>query len=274
MMTVKKQFYSDDELVIRLWDKEKIRDLMARHSYYMANNWRREELNELWVQRYDNRKTASLGNNKGYYVGWEEISYHYVVKNEELRYALLKEYSDARSDIEYSSLNLGIGQMCTHTTNTHMVELSDDGLTAQYLAIDSGQVTYGHPDSTADEYYISGTILADLIKEGGEWRIWRLKFQHDSTCSAKGTGIMEEMRKPPDENDATKGDNTPPPKPKIKYIGPDPIVEAFGEPTVPITAYIPKYGWTFLPRQMPVPYKFYDSRRGFGPDGQQEYILY
>jgi hypothetical protein len=270
----KKQFYSDDELVTRLWDKEEIRDLMARHSYYMTNNWRREELNELWVRRYDNRKTASLGNNKGYYVGWEDISNYYVVQNEERRYAALKEYSDARDDVEYSSLNLGIGQMQTHTANTHLVELSDDGLTAQYLAIDSGQATFGHPNGTADEYYTSGTILADLIKEDGEWKIWHLKFQHDATCSAKGNGIVEEMRAPADENDATKGEAAPPPKLEPKYIGPDPIVEAFGEPTIPMDAYLPKFGWTFLPQQMPVPYDYFDSRRGFGPDGQQEYIVY
>ncbi len=263
----RKQFYSDDELVTRLWDKEKVRDLMARHSYYMANNWRREELNELWVRRYDNRKTASLGNNNGYYVGWDEISNYYVVQNEQLRYEQLKAYADVRPDVAYSSLNLGKGQMCTHTVNTHLVELSDDGLTAQYLAIDSGQVTYGHPDGTADEYFTSGTVLADLVKEGEEWRIWHLKLQHDSTCSARGTGVPEPLRK--------EGDmDAPPPKPVARYIGPDPVVESFGTPTLPMQAYISKFGWTFLPQQMPKPYEYFDSRNGCGPDGQQAYILY
>jgi len=130
------QQFTNDELVVRLWDKEKIRDLMARHCYYYANEWRRKELNDLWVQRYDNRKTASLGNNLGYYEGWENICNFYVGERESQRYARLKEYSDALEDVEYSNLNLGLGQMSTHTANTHLVELSDDGLTAQYLAMD------------------------------------------------------------------------------------------------------------------------------------------
>jgi hypothetical protein len=165
--------------------------------------------------------------------------------------------------------------MSTHTTNTHLVELSDDGLTAQYLAIDSGQVTYGHPDGTADEYFISGTILADLVKEGDQWKIWHLKLQHDSTCSAKASGRKSSVRPPRAPEDADKGDAAPPPSaPKAKYLGPDPVVEEFGTPTTPMEAYLPKFGWTFLPEQMPVPYEYFDSRKGFGPDGQQPYVVY
>lgn len=88
-------------------------------------------------------------------------------EREKQRYARLKEFSDALDDVEYFNRMLGLGQMSTHTANTHLVEVSDDGLTAQYIAVDSGQVTYGHPDGTADEYFTSGLILADLIKEGG-----------------------------------------------------------------------------------------------------------
>jgi hypothetical protein len=275
MNTTMNQHFTNDELVVRLWDKEKIRDLMARHSYYYANEWRRKELNDLWVRRYDNRKTASLGNNLGYYEGWDNICQFYVGTREAQRYARLKEYSDALEEVPYSNLALGLGQMSTHTANTHLVELSDDGLTAQYLAIDSGQVTYGHPDGTADEYFTSGTILADLIKEGDEWKIWHLKLQHDSTCSAKFSGRKSSVRPPRPPEDADKGEQAPPPSmPKAKYLGPDPVVEEFGTPTTPMEAYLPKFGWTFLPEQMPVPYEYFDSRKGFGPDGQQPYVVY
>ena len=277
MISKTNQHFTDDELVVRLWDKEKIRDLMARRCYYYSNDWRRKELNDLWVRRYDNRKTASLGNNLGYYEGWDNICEYYVGEREKQRYARLQEYSDALENVEYNNLNLGLGQMATHTANTHMVELSDDGLTAQYLAIDSGQVTYGHPDGTADEYFISGTVVADLIKEGDEWRIWHLKIQHDSTCSAKNSGKKAQVRTPRPDEDADKGEPAEvamPPKPVAPYLGPDPIVEEFGTPTTPMQAYLPKFGWTFLPDQMPVAYEYYDSRKGFGPDGQQEYVIY
>lgn len=267
------QHFTDDELVVRLWDKEKIRDLMARHCYYYSNDWRRQELNDLWVRRYDNRKTASLGNNLGYYEGWDNICEYYVEEREKQRYSRLKEYSDAQEKISYSNLNLGLGQMATHTANTHLVEISDDGLTAQYLAIDSGQVTYGHPNSTADEYFISGTIVADLIKEGDDWKIWHLKLQHDSTCSAKFSGNLGCVRKSRPDKDAGQGEPLQESVPKSPYIGPDPVVEEFGTPTTPMVAYMPKYGWTFLPEQMPVPYEYFDSRKGFGPDGQHKYVI-
>lgn len=298
----KKQFYSDDELIIRLWDKEKIRDLMARHSYYMANNQHREELNELWVRRYDNKKTASLAFNNGYYVGMDEISNYYVVQNEEKYYKWLKEYSDARDDVEYSSLNLGIGQMRTHTTNTHLVEVSADGLTAQYCACDNGQVTYGHPDGTANEYYLGGMIFADLVKEGDDWKIWHLKICHDHTCSAKAskagagfgqTPIMESPSPdggPGGPGGAPGGPGGAPDGPggapgagpggppgggmPEEDLGPDPYVAEFGTPTIEMDAYMPKYGWTFLPEMMPTPYEYFDSRYGFGPDGQKKYVIY
>ncbi len=312
-MTENKAFYTDDELITRLWDKEKVRDIMARHSYYMANNWHREELNELWVQRYDNKKTASFGNNFGYYVGMDEISNYYVVQNNERYYQWLKEYSDAREDVEYSSLNLGIGQMRTHTVNTHLVEISDDGLTAQYCACDNGQVTYGKPDGTADAYYLGGMVFADLIKEGDEWKIWHLKICHDHTCSAKaskgggGFGQMPIMESPgadgapggapggpggaPDgpggapggpggapggPGGAPGGPGGPPGGPggQEEDLGPDPYLAEFGTPTIEMDAYLPKYGWTFLPEMMPVPFEYFDSRKGFGPDGQKKYVLF
>lgn len=298
-MTENNVLLTDDELITQLWDKEHIRDLMARHSYYMANNWHREELNELWVRRYDNKKTASFGNNFGYYVGMDEIVKQYVMGNSDMYYSLLKEYSDANSGVEYNSLNLGIGQMRTHTVNTHLVEVSDDGLTAQYCACDCGQVTYGSPDGTAKEYYLGGMVFADLIKEGDEWRIWHLKICHDHTCSAKagkgggGFGQMPIMESPNPESSPDSPPDSPPDGPpgngpggpggpggpmgmnaQDEDLGPDPYLAEFGKPTIEMDAYLPKYGWTFLPEMMPVPYEYFDSRKGYGPDGQKKYVLY
>ena len=56
-------------------------------------------------------------------------------------------------------------------------------------------------------------------------------------------------------------------------LGPDPYIEAeFGTPTIQTEAYKPKYGWTFLPEMMPHPYAYFDSRYGYGPEGQKKYV--
>ncbi len=258
--------FSDDEQVIRLWDKEKIRELMARRCYYVTNNWRRQELNDLWVRQYDHQMTASYGFNKGYVVGMERIAAFYVAPNEQRLYKRLKEYSDACEDVAYNSLNLGLGFMATHTTNTHLVELADDGLTAQYCACDCGQITFGHPDGSADEYYLGGQIFADLVKEEDGWRIWHLKIHHDHTIPAKHVDQPQPILNltpedgPPEIGEVDQVD-----------LGPDPYLEELGTPDMKMTAYIPKYGWCFTPQMMPKPYPYFDCRHGFGPEGQFDY---
>ena len=247
-----KQYYSNDEQVLRLWDKENIRDLMARHSYYMANNWRRRELNELWVRRWDNQKTASLGNNNGYYVGMDEISNYYVVQNEEHLYERLKPYADAGIGVEYSSLNLGLGQMAMYTTNTHLVEVADDGLTAQYCACNNGQITYGRPDG-ADAYYLGGMIFADLAKEDGEWKIWRMFI---------GTDIANRP--------STKFEDQPVYPPEKYSIGEREFVREGVGPTMPMMAYTPEYNWYCYP-ELPFAYDSYDPARGCGYEGNPAY---
>ena len=44
---MEKAFFTDDELVARMWDKENVKDLMARHAYYYSNGQRRQELSDL-----------------------------------------------------------------------------------------------------------------------------------------------------------------------------------------------------------------------------------
>lgn len=65
-----------------------------------------------------------------------------------------------------------------------------------------------------------------------------------------------------------------PSNPKEPYIGPAPVIEEFGTPTTPMDACLPKFGLVSLPQQMPVPFAYFDSRKGFGPDGQQKYVVY
>ena len=72
------QRYTNEELVTRLWDKEIVKDLMARRCYYKQNDWRQRELDELWVRKPENQADMSLSNNRGYFVGPDDIKAYYV----------------------------------------------------------------------------------------------------------------------------------------------------------------------------------------------------
>ena len=41
---MRKQYYSDDERIIRVWDIEEVKDLMSRRQVLNMNNERRKEL--------------------------------------------------------------------------------------------------------------------------------------------------------------------------------------------------------------------------------------
>lgn len=252
-MTQKKPDYTDDELVIRLWDKENIQKLMARHAYCYSNDQRREELTSLWVRKPNNMPTASLGHNDGYFVGMDEISRYYVADRNERLYEQLKAYSDADPSVEYSDINLGFGVSNIHTLNTPLIYIAEDRKTARYMGYDCFQRTAGKPDGSADAYFGFGLVFADLMMEDGEWRIWRLIMQTDHMVAA-GTAYTDV----PIHLDPAE----------------DPIKSEYGEPTVGKQIYNPLFGWELLYQDMPRPYYSYEDWDGFGPDSKMGLSFY
>ena len=67
------EFYTEEELIDRVWDREKIQAVMAKRAFLSANENRREEINTLWVREPEHQNTASLGKNWGYYIGIDNI---------------------------------------------------------------------------------------------------------------------------------------------------------------------------------------------------------
>ena len=121
-----------EEQVWSSWDKEEIKDVMSRNAYYnTANDERRRAITELWVSSDENRKTASMGYNNGYYVGLDQIIRHFVVDAYDSRFETLKTYHDANG-LELSEKNLGYGASFVHTVNTPYIEVAGDGKTAKY----------------------------------------------------------------------------------------------------------------------------------------------
>jgi hypothetical protein len=268
--------YSDEELVTRLWDKEEVKDLMSRRCYYKQNDWRQRELDELWVTEQENRATASLSNNLGYFVGMADITAYYVDGLREKREAQLALVRQTRPDAQY-----GNSVMNAHTYHTVMVELAADGKTARYLAYDHGHQTDPQPDGSAKGYWTSGHLLADLMKENGVWKIWHIKSMHDLSIPAApvpgmaGPGFGgpppedEGGGAPPEGGEGPGGPGGPP---KMPDMGPDPYEDEYGTPTV-AKPYIVKWAWNDLPKQMPntyTPHETYEPSISYGPDGHPD----
>lgn len=150
--------FSAEERADRLISREIVVQLLSRHSYYRSNGQRELELATLWVSKPENMATASLGYNKGYYVGMDAIREHYL--------------KDFRGDVGSASMN---------TASTPLVFIADDGQTARYLGYRFGFVSDADGKGGANTYMDIGLIFADLILEDDEWKIWHLVLERDHT---------------------------------------------------------------------------------------------
>ena len=143
--------YTDEENAVRLMDVETVKDLLARRAYYLDSGDYEGELSDLWVQAPENQKTASYGENWGYYVGMESLKKKYAGRN-------VPE----------------TGWGAVHTVNTGHVHLAYDGKTARGLFYDVYEHSAGRSDGTAETIVVCGPLACDFIKEDGGWKIWHL----------------------------------------------------------------------------------------------------
>ena len=154
--------YTDDELIRRVWDVEEIKKVAYKRVYFLANEWRQKELDELWVSDPEAKKTASLGSNTGFYVGMDSIRDYYVTR---------------RGDHT-------VGCLSHYPVSTGLVELAGDGQTAKGLWYCIGQETTPNGDGTAKAMWITGKVAIDFRKEGDSWKIWHLVLANDLSSEA------------------------------------------------------------------------------------------
>ncbi len=242
--------YTLEEQAIRLWDTEEVKDLLARRAYYVAGDRRRDELNDLWVQDYYNRQTASFGSNWGFYVGMREIEKFYVLAHRERLEAQLKELVAADPAIEETSLNLGYGNASHHTLNTGHIHIAGDGKTARALFYDMSQDTRRQTDGTCRSYVNLGPVAVDCIKENGLWKIWHLFVGYDH-CLPVGEEYSE--------------------IPVVRPAGTHPYEAEFGTPTIPMKTYNPDFGWSQEFVTPPTSYRTFHACRSYGPEGHPRY---
>ena len=235
-----------EEQVLRLWDKEEIKDLMSRSAYYTANDERRRAITELWVSSDENRKTASLGYNNGYYTGLDNSMKHSVSDCRDAGFEHDRSWLEV-TDLDLSEKNLGHGASFVHTRNTPYIELSGDGKTAKYIGYDCGLYCIGKPDGTSDSNFTFAKIFADLIREGDDWKIWHLLITYDHIIPAgKSYGELD---------------------PEAPW-GADIVEQACGDPTIRDVAYDSLYGWVDVWERLPRPYYTFDNAKGYTAEGK------
>ena len=236
-----KQF-TDEEMIVRAWQKECIGDTIGRLMNYWGNGERERAMEELWVRDPEHRKDASFGTNIGFYVGYDEVRRHFVDEYQQKIYALVKTYADAGITAEP-----GTGMTAMHSCTTPLLYIANDGQTARYMCYDLGMSGQGKADGTADCYHEFGLLFVELILEDGEFKIWHVVEEHDFTIESGK-----------DYND-------------VPYIITDPNDPSFkdnGNPTIKKEVYNNIYGWEYLYYDMPKPYKTYDEDQGYGPKGK------
>jgi hypothetical protein len=246
------QFYTEDERIRRVWDIEDIKDLMSRRGFYQANDWRREELNDLWVTTPRYQQTASLGSNRGYYFGMDEISNFYVVQYFKKRQKLLDAYCTAHPEVENRRENLGYGCMVYHPASTPLVILSGDGQTARGLWYVIGQETVWQPDGPPDCRWYNDKLAADFVKEKTGWKLWHLVISNDFHVAA-GRNLNE--------------------MPTIPVPGDNPAEAAFleGEPTIRMLTHNTSMNWSDNYPPIPEPYFRFDTAASYAPQGHPDY---
>jgi hypothetical protein len=247
----KKQYYSDDERIIRVWDIETVKDLMSRRQVLQMNNERRKELDTLWVTEPKYRKTASIGSNWGYYVGMDEISNYYVVEYTKKQQEALDAKCAANPELRNIRDNFGYGDLIAHHISTPCVVLAGDGKTAKGVWYSLGVKSTGNPDGTCKAMWYPERVCADFVKEdSGEWKIWHVLISNDVEYEA-GTnlGDIETFTGIPGEAQTE-----------------------FGEPTLPYVVHNRDYGWSDdYPTVPPLAYYSYDPAEGYGPEGRPQW---
>ena len=247
-----RQYYTVDERIRRVWDAENIKDLMARRSFYIANEQRREELNKLWVTEPKHRKSASFGSNWGYYVGMEDISNYYVVQHDQKMKAALAAYCEKHPEVANNEFNQGYGCYFCHPMSTPLVVISGDGETAKGMWYSIGNECIASGEDEADCRWYNERVAADFVKEDGEWKIWHLVVAND-LCVKTGENVDEmPSRREPDTY-----------LPEVEFKA--------GKPTVEMLTHNSIMNWSDGYPPEPYDYFRFDEEESYGPLGHPNY---
>ena len=180
--------YTDAELEemildgARAQDAVEIQNVMSWHVMYHCYGEHRAEMENIWVQEYENQMTASFGQNQGFMVGYGSIWDGYVEGHDTSWLASAKRYCENNgidvsgwTDDQILEVYGGVGQLLLHVTTTSIIEVAKDGKTAKAFWYSPGMIAEsGSSGNTIWEAY-----GADFVKENGVWKLWHLHMFTD-----------------------------------------------------------------------------------------------
>ena len=217
---------------------EEIKKVCARRCYYVANDWRQQELDELWVTGEEARKTASFGRNWGYYVGMDAIRDYYVTAHDQK--------IDALPGSQHAD-----GCLFMHPASTGLVYEAFDGKTARGLWYCISQETVPVSETEADARWYMEKLAIDFLKEDGKWKIWHLVIATDLQSEAGQDYMQQKVYLPDEEN---------------------PAYREFGTPTIPMLTHDVMFNWLDNYPAPPVPYAAFNEDNSYGPEGHPDYV--
>lgn len=240
---------NDDEMIRHVWDIEQVRELMNIRSYFIANEMRLQELEQLWVQEPEHKMSASFGANWGFFVGMDAIKSFYVDAHNAKRQKQLDAYCEKHPGFENKPENKGAGCINMHPMSTSIVRIAGDGKTAKGIWYCIGQDTEYNEDGGAAALWMNDKVCADFVREGGGWKLWHLVISNDMNY---GAGKAYDA-------------------PTYMEPGTDPAEIAFGKPTIPMLAHDSTYNWSDNWPPMPEPYETLMPQNSYGPEGHPKY---
>ena len=210
--------YTPEEMVQRAYDVIEIKNVMAAHVFYHAAGRHDLELETLWAHK----ARISWGNMDGFRYGRDVI------------FNMYGEPWIARES--------GRAELFVHTLTTPLIEIAEDGQTAQAMWYTPGVTSGMSREPGIDEpegSWMYERYAIDFILEDGEWKIWHFFVGTDFGFKA-GTEYAEQDMPPMEQKPSTPG-----------YLN--------------MKAYTSKYGWCPFP-QWPKPYKTWTPEIGYGPE--------
>ena len=217
--------YTPEEQIRRAYDIIQIKNVMARHVYLHGASRHDIEYALLWSH---NQPCISWGNSMGYTMIGQD--------------AIWKGYAEPHVGKQSEA-----GALFTHTLTTPLIEIAEDGQTAQAMWYTPGHVSgpmggpHAEPGAPLQGTWMYERYAVDFIRENGAWKIWYLFVGTDFSFPAGGT--YEEMGPPPGEK-------------KMQFTKDGVVIPGF---------YSSKYNWSPFPH-WPVPYETWTPEIGYGPE--------
>ena len=140
------------------------------------------------------------------------------------------------------------GTAVSHAVCTIRVMIAEDGKTAQAMWYETAYEIHtveGNPHPL----WVDSKVAADLVKEADGWKIWHFFVGVD--LAAQPGGAFEDI---PVDTSAEE----------------ELLREKFGQPTLPMEAYVNRYNYYVYP-PIPEPYESFDQVTSYGPEGNPNY---